>query len=188
MNEQQLATGKKVYSYQDYACLPDGVLYQLIGSDLIMIPTPSPLHQRIVKRVVVHLHSFVEEDEETLGEVFIAPLDVFFSDDEVFQPDVFFVARERADIVNDKKIKAAPDLVVEVLSPATAYYDLKHKKRVYAQFGVKEYWVVDPLESDIEVLENRDGVFMPVSGARGEGEACSALLPGFALDVAALFA
>jgi len=49
--------------------------------------------------------------------------------------------------------------LMEILSPSTAYYDLKPKSHVYEQYGVKEYWIVDPIEMSIEIFENKEGSF-----------------------------
>jgi Uma2 family endonuclease len=77
-----------------------------------------------------------------------------------------FISNERLDIIKEKNIKGAPDLVMEVLSPGTAYYDLRHKKEVYAEHGVREYWIVDPMERSIEVYANRDGGFEQIAFAK----------------------
>ncbi len=67
------------------------------------------------------------------------------------QPDIFFISRERLNIIGEKNIQGAPDLVIEILSESTAYRDLVKKKKIYASFGVKEYWIVDPEEKTVEI-------------------------------------
>jgi len=175
---------KEVYTYDDYAKLPEGAPYQLIGGKLIMTPSPTAYHQYISARIVKRLIDFVEE--KGLGVVLHAPLDVYLEEKETYQPDIIYISRERSEII-EERIKGAPDLVVEILSPSTAYYDLRRKARVYARHGIKEYWVVDPLEESIEIYTNRDGSFELVRKAEGEGTAGSILLEGFAVELKDIF-
>ncbi|WP_457566616.1 Uma2 family endonuclease [Caldithrix abyssi] len=92
--------------------------------------------------------------------IFHAPLAVDLSEKNVLQPDIIFIAKERQEIVTDKNISGAPDLVVEILSPSTAYYDLFDKKELYEQFGVKEYWIVDPMRQWIEIYNLQGNKFV----------------------------
>lgn len=147
MAEAVLEKTKKQYTYEDYEKLPEGAPYQLIGGELIMTPSPVPYHQIILRRIGFELVKFVEE--RRLGEVIYAPMDVYLSKTETYQPDIIFISNERLNIIGEKKIEAAPDLVMEILLESTAYYDLRHKKRVYESSGVKEYWIIDPMEKSM---------------------------------------
>jgi Uma2 family endonuclease len=148
-------TGKKKFTYADYAKLPEGAPYQLIGGELVKSPAPTVLHQEINVTLFQKLFQFQRQGK---GKAFFAPLDVYLSDTETYQPDLMFITNDRLEIIKEKNIRGAPDLVMEVLSPGTAYYDLRHKKDVYAEHGVREYWIVDPMERSIEVYENRDEI------------------------------
>ena len=176
---------KERYTYADYAALPEGAPYELIDGELVMSAAPNIQHQRITGRLFRLFSSFVEERD--LGEVFVSPVDVYLGEENTPQPDVAYVATERLGIVGAQKIEGGPDLVVEVLSPSTAYYDLKKKKHLYAGCGVKEYWIVDPLEESVEVFQNAGGRFDLHQRAEDKGRAGSALLEGFAVDLADLF-
>jgi Uma2 family endonuclease len=72
--------------------------------------------------------------------------------------------------------------VVEILSPRTAYYDLKKKFKVYERHGVGEYWIVDPEDRSIAIYENREGKFMLAREVAGKGEVESKILLGFHLE------
>ncbi|HDD05196.1 MAG TPA: Uma2 family endonuclease [Candidatus Aenigmarchaeota archaeon] len=133
---------KKRYTYEDYAKLPEGAPYQLIGGELVMVPSPTPYHQRVSRKLVFLLTEYVEKND--LGEVFYSPIDVYFDEEDVFQPDIVFISKARLDIIGEIKIEGPPDLIIEILSPSTAYYDLGRKYEVYERSGVKEYWVVHP--------------------------------------------
>ncbi len=178
---------KQLYTYEDYARLPEGAPYQLIGGELVMTPSPIPYHQRISKRIEFLIYEFAEK-KKGLGEVLDAPVDVYFEEKETFQPDILFILKDRLNIVGEKKIEAAPDLIVEILSPSTAYYDLRHKKDVYARHCVKEYWIVDPIEKSIEIYENKEGEFiLIIKAGNGKGKVSSKLLDGLTVDIEEIF-
>jgi Uma2 family endonuclease len=185
MTTVALQKTKKQYTYEDYAKLPEGAPYQLIGGELVMTPSPVPYHQIILRRIGFELVKFVEERK--YGEVIYAPMDVYLSETETYQPDIIFISNERVNIIGDKKIEAAPDLVIEILSESTAYYDLKHKKRVYEKSGVKEYWIVDPMEKSIEVYENTETGFKLFSNAIQTGKISSKLLEGLEIELEKVF-
>lgn len=176
---------KDTYTYADYALLPEGSPYQLIGGKLVITPAPSPRHQAVSMRLIKKLLSFLAAND--CGVIYHAPIDVYFSEHETYQPDLLFISRERMDIIGPDKINGAPDLVIEILSPHTAYYDLRKKARVYARTGVKEYWVVDPEEQSIEVYAGSEGKFTLVDQAEGEGKIHSRLLEGLEVEVGEVF-
>ncbi len=121
------------------------------------------------------------------GTVLPAPVEVRFSETDILHPDLLFIAKERHAIIGEAGLEGAPDLVVEVLAPATAYYDLKQKKRIYEAGGVKEYWLVDPMERSIEVYLNGSGQFALTSRAEAGGAVTSKLLGGFTIELKAIF-
>jgi Uma2 family endonuclease len=85
-----------------------------------------------------------------LGEVFIARMDVVLSDTDVVEPALLFIASEHTSIT-DKHIMGVPDLVVEILSEGSRKTDEIIKRRLYEQFGVKEYWIIDPELESVKV-------------------------------------
>jgi Uma2 family endonuclease len=142
------------WTYDEFARLPDdGNRYEVIGGELYVSPAPAPIHQKAAMRIGAALETFLAAHE--LGEVF-GPLDVLFDEGDYLQPDLVFVRRDRLDRVTDRGAEAAPDLVVEVLSPQTALRDRGIKRERYAHFGVAEYWVVDPRRRQIEVYRLRE--------------------------------
>jgi Uma2 family endonuclease len=169
----------------DFQALPEGPPYhELISGQLVEMPSPTPTHQRIVFQLARRMADFAEEHD--LGEVFVVPLDTHLTDEDAYQPDVLFISRERAGIV-EERIEGAPDLVVEVLSPSTGYYDLTAKRRVYAETGAREYWIVDPMEETVEVLTRTEaGDFESRGALPKDGEAASQVLDGFTTRLADL--
>ena len=140
---------KKKSTYEDYLKTPEDERYELIEGKLLMTPSPIPTHQRISRKIEFILEKFVTEND--LGEIFYAPCDVYLNTENVVQPDILFISKERLNIIGEKNIQGAPDLVIEIISENSAYRDLVQKKRLYATFGVKEYWSVIPGEELIEI-------------------------------------
>lgn len=176
---------KKHYTYQDYAKLLEGSPYQLIGGDLVMVPAPTPYHQRISRNIELLLIQNVMKND--LGEVLHSPIDVYFSEQDTFQPDIILVLKGRLNIIGETKIEGAPDLIIEILSPSSAYYDLGSKYKVYEKAGVKEYWLIHPDRKAIEVFENKEGKFELIQAVDEIGVVRSELLEGFEVDLAKVF-
>lgn len=183
---QIAATTEKMYTYEDYRKLPEGAPYQLIGGRMIMTPAPSTYHQIISMKLEVKLAVFVMEKD--LGLVLDAPIDVYLEETETYQPDIIFIARDRLAIIEPDKINGAPDLVVEILSPGTAYYDLRKKFKIYEKNCVKEYWIVDPEEKSIEIYLLQEGKFTPGPRAEKQGHVHSTVVEGFTVAVENIFA
>lgn len=170
----------------DFEALEEGTLVQLINGELIMSPAPRRIHQRIILEVGSYLNRFVKSRK--LGEVNIAPFDVYLTETEAYQPDILYVSNERFSILNEHGAEGAPDLVVEVLSPSTGYYDLRHKKRIYEQTGVREYWILDPFERTVEVFVREDDAFVQQHMVRANGTVTSSVLDGFEIELEVFFA
>lgn len=176
---------KERYTYADYQQLPEGAPYELIRGHLVMSPSPTPHHQLVQSNLFYELSRFTREQNG--GRVLSAPLDVRFSDTEVLQPDLVYVAQSRLDIIGEQNIDGAPDLIAEILSPSTAHKDLTTKKRLYEVHGVAEYWTVDPDQQAVEIFENTDDGFVQHLRVVETGTVTSALLNDFTLDLADLF-
>lgn len=139
------------FTYEDYKNLPDSEVkrYELLDGDLVMTPSPTWRHQDILLKLLVRLEAFVTN--RNLGRVACAPLDVILGDD-VVQPDILFISREKADIIQEVEVQGAPDLIIEILSASTAQRDRTYKRTLYARHGVREYWLVDPDAQSVEIL------------------------------------
>lgn len=169
---------KEAYTYEDYASLPEGAPYQLIGGQLIMTPSPMPYHQEVLRKLGFKILFFMEQTGKQ-GHLYYAPLDVYFSDSEVYQPDILYIQKEREGIIGETKVEGSPDVIMEILSPSTAYYDLRNKFKTYEKYGVSEYWIVDPGQRRIEIYENQGQKFVLYMEAEGEGSVSSKVIEGF---------
>ncbi|MEM1095936.1 MAG: Uma2 family endonuclease [Bacteroidota bacterium] len=181
-----LTLGQPTHTIADYEALEEGASYQLIDGLLVEWPTPTYLHQKVLWRLGTRMRSFATR--HGLGDVVGLPTDVVLTDTQVLQPDVLFVSNERADIITGMNVQGAPDLVVEVLSPATGYYDLTKKRRVYEQAGVREYWLVDPIERTVTILTAGDGRYTEHQRLVEGGVATSVVLDRFEITLDDLFA
>ena len=170
----------------DYFALPDTNRFvELSEGELVMPPHPTHTHQLIVLELATAMRAFVQQKD--LGVVQIAPLPVRLWPGKIREPDILFVAREHADRIGEQ-VYGPPDLVVEVLSPATQRTDRQEKATEYAQAGVREYWIVDPEAKTVEVFGLREACYR-LQGKWSEGEtAQSELLEGFQIGVREIFA
>ena len=135
--------------YEDFAQLPDdGKRYEVLDGELCVTPSPSPVHQRLSKRLQRRLEDYFEA--RGLGEVFDAPLDVILARHDIVEPDLIIVGNPAQ--ISARGIEGAPLLMVEILSPSTRSRDRGVKMRRYAELGVAHYWIVDPDAATIECL------------------------------------
>ncbi len=170
--------------YEDYARLPDdGKRYEVMDGELYVTPSPSPLHQRLSKRLQRQLEDYFEA--RGLGEVFNAPLDVILGRHDIVEPDLLVVGDPAQ--ISTRGIEGAPRLVIEVLSPSTRSRDRGLKMRRYAERGVAHYWIVDPEARTIECLRLEAGAHRIIVQASAPDALRHPDWPDLALDLAALW-
>ena len=172
------------FTYRDYLLLPEQDNRELIEGDFHMVPSPSFRHQNILANLGTILRDFVIKNR--LGVVVWAPMDVVLSDLNVVQPDILYISNERREIITENNISGAPDLVVEILSPSTASRDRELKLGLYARFGVREYWIVDPDENSVQVMELGSEGYTTIK-TYDSGEVESSALPGFRIAIEEIF-
>ena len=173
-------------TYEDYRNAPGDDRCELLDGDLVMVAAPNLKHQKVQRRLGQRLSQFIEEHD--LGEFFYAPCDVVLSDTDVVQPDLLFVSREREHLLSGgENVQGAPDLVVEILSPATAERDRGYKRELYGKHGVGEYWLVDPIAETVTVHRQRAGVLTAARTFTREETLRSSLLPGLELRLEDVF-
>jgi len=174
------------FTYKDYKSLPESETnrYELIEGELIMVPSPNIYHQRISRKLEFLLEDFVRKNK--LGEVFYAPLDVHLGEN-VIQPDILFIFREHSYAITREEIKGAPDLVIEILSPSTTERDKTCKRTLYARYGAREYWIVDPAEETIEVLTFKKEGYETFSVYKKIDTLTSPLLPELRIKLTEIF-
>lgn len=169
------------YTYADLANFPaDHLRREILDGELIVSPAPVVRHQQVVSNILFHLETY---RRNVGGRAFAAPLDVFFADDNVVEPDVFFIRVDHPERVQEKFIKDAPDLVVEVSSPSTQRRELVRKRELYQRFGVPEYWYIDLEAERIEVYVLTEGDYRAPRLLYPGEQVCSEQLVGFIMPV-----
>jgi Uma2 family endonuclease len=145
----------------DLEAMPDdGHRYELVDGVLLVSPSPRPLHQRAILRLILALQAHCSAEWEVLP----APVDVVLDDDTVLIPDVI-VAHQ--DDFTEHNLPVPPLLAVEVLSPSTRRFDLELKRCLLESFGCRNYWVVDTELPSLRCWSLRDGGYTEVATARG---------------------
>ena len=174
------------FTYEDYLTTPEDERYELLDGDLMMVVAPNLRHQRVLLELARRLTRFIED--RGLGELFIAPCDVYLSETNVVQPDLLFVSRAREHLLRDgQKVQGAPGLVIEILSPSSAETDRGTKRHLYGAHGVAEYWLVDPIAETISIHRQRGGV-LPGTNTFSRGQTLrSPLLVGLELHLDDIF-
>jgi Uma2 family endonuclease len=177
-------------TYDDFLLFPDdGKRHELIDGEHYVTPSPNIRHQTILGNLYFLMRAWLEQ--HPVGRVFMAPLDVVFTQFDVVEPDLLFVSRHRAaDILTANHVTGAPDVVVEIGSPSTRKRDETIKRRLYERSGVSEYWIVDPDLDVVRVYRNRDGRFdRPVELRADAGDVLtSPHLDGLEMPVGRIFA
>src|SRR5690606_337777 len=125
-----------------YDALPEGTLAQLVEGQLVMSPAPTYGHQSLLNKINYLLLQFVEANNT--GEVIIAPFDVHIDKEIICKTENRFIKKEQLSHIQKDGMYDAPLLVIELLAPVTARYDLNQKKVAYERSGVQEYWIVNP--------------------------------------------
>ena len=172
------------YSYADYKSLPDDQRCELLDGELIKMPSPSSRHQDVLRNLLVRLDGLVSD--RALGEVYPAPLDVVLGED-VVQPDLLFISKDRLGIVGKEEVQSAPDLVIEILSSSTAARDKGYKRILYARHGVQEYWLADPPNGTIEILLPKPEGFEGYRVFKKDQSLHSPFLAGFEIPLHEVF-
>ena len=163
----------------DWEQLPDdGRRYEIIAGVLYVSTAPSPSHQWIVQEIYTTLREQVVVPGA--GFVFLAPVGLFMPGVDPVQPDILVLRAEDRDMIGPRRIAGVPALLVEVLSPSNADYDLVVKRAAYARAGVPEYWIARPLARDVLVHsepEPATGQYLRVERVPPDGTLISPTLP-----------
>jgi Uma2 family endonuclease len=170
-----------LHTYGDYRCWPEDQRYELIdGMAYAMAPAPTRQHQRLVAELFRVVADALEGSD---CEVNLAPFDVRLPDGDeaddaivtVVQPDISVVCD--ASKLDDKGCRGAPDWIIEVLSPASAGHDQVRKLALYERHGVKEYWLVHPVDRVVTIYRLEGGAYARPAVSELEGRsACRACL------------
>ncbi|MBN8620566.1 MAG: Uma2 family endonuclease [Anaerolineae bacterium] len=172
----------------DYYQLPEYAahdLIQLIEGEVVIAVPPIPKHQSAVAETLFLLMTC----SRTLGgKAYSAPIEVYLDEFNIYQPDVLYIAPQSRCIVEEKRLVGPPDLVVEVLSPSTAKLDREKKFRAYQKHGVREYWIIDPVNAYLEVWVLQNEIFTKLGTFTPDDTFESPVLNQYQVTLSAIFA
>lgn len=149
---------EKIYTIDDIYALPDGQRAELIDGCIYNMAPPVRIHQKLITELVSALHQHIRNSSGDC-EVYPAPFAVFLNADDknYVEPDISVICDKRK--LTDKGCAGAPDLIMEVVSPATQHMDYGIKLFKYRTAGVREYWIINPATCIVNVydFENEAG-------------------------------
>ncbi len=185
---QQLRIVEPLITVYDLEATPDdGNIYELFEGELSVAKAPSLKHQEIITNFAAILRTYLWQNP--IGRVWITP-GVIFDEYNSAIPDLVFVAKDRIDqIAAGIHIVGAPDLAIEIMSPGSENVrrDQVVKRQTYARFGIKEYWIVEPIVEVIEICRLQENVLASVGVFRNDDEINSPLLPDLSFTVKDVF-
>lgn len=179
------------YSYASYLNWKFKERVELFKGKVLQMSAPSVNHQRLLGFIQGEIYQYLKNQS---CEVFAAPFDVRFLDESKSNSEVFTVLQPDVCVICDstkldkRGCIGAPDIVVEILSPSTQKKDLEYKFDIYEEYGVREYWVVDPEKrSFLKYVLNSEGKFIMGIPYDGGAHFISDILPGFKINVDEFF-
>ncbi len=174
------------FTYSDLLTVPEDTnRYEIFEGEFIVTPSPIRKHQAVARNITYLLEDNIRKTKT--GELYYAPLDVYFDEGTVMKPDIIFVSNERKHIIEGKRIVGGPDLLVEILSDSTEERDRGYKFRRYSREGVREYWIVDPEKQFVEIYENTETGYRLTDKYTGNDEIKSLIFPGLRCKAADIF-
>jgi Uma2 family endonuclease len=176
------------FTSKDLDAMPriEGVRYEIIDGELYVSAAPSIRHQHA--SVVLTTLLFTHARTHRLGRIFSAPTDVLLANTSIVQPDILYISRARRAIITPANIQGAPDLVIEIISPASTRTDKETKRDLYARYGVAAYWLLDPIEEWMQGYAlGDDGRYVLAATARGSETFAAPPFPDLTIQLAALW-
>ncbi len=173
----------RLMTAKGYYATPETVLPAELAFGVLHVrDAPTARHQSAVLRMVQALDRHVTE--RRLGQAWVAPLDVVLDEAKalIVQPDVLFISNERSDIVRER-VYGAPDLVIEILSPNPRVGSTAEHLRWFAEYGVRECWLVHQDQQRLSVTEFRERLPVPARIFGADEAIRSSVLPEFDLSL-----
>ena len=174
-------------SVEEFLELPDTYdkrKMELDEGELYIMPRPRIRHQVLQGELIWHFKGYFNRFDEPPGEVFHDVIVALSLESRIlFSPDLVIIMEGGEAVVTDRMVEGAPDIVIEILS-SDRNRDLVRKRRVYAEAGVTEYWILDPRQDTVTLLELRDGEYVERASLTADDTLTTPLLPGLAIPLA----
>lgn len=151
-------TQKRLYTEEDYYNSPEDIRMELIDGQIYYQAAPSRIHQEILMELSTTIRDYIRTKKGSC-KVYPAPFAVNLStnsEKSIVEPDISVICDHSK--LTDRGCSGAPDWIIEIVSPSNPGHDFIHKLNLYAKFGVREYWIVDPRNQNVLVyyLEQKD--------------------------------
>lgn len=177
-----MALPQKIYTEEDYYNLPEDVRAELIDGQIYYQAAPNRIHQRILGDLYAAIYTYIKANSGPC-EVYPAPFAVKLSADRknIVEPDISVICDKNK--LTDKGCTGAPDWIIEIVSPGNFRHDYIRKLNLYADAGVREYWIIDPGKKKVIVwnFETDDSTEFSFSDSVKAG-----IYPDFSIDFAGL--
>lgn len=147
------------YTEEDYYNLPENIRAELIGGKIYDMAAPSREHQEILGNLYYTIRTYIDSQKGSC-KVYPVPFAVKLSENDnrtVVEPDISVICDPRK--LTDRGCTGAPDWIIEIISPSTAGRDYIQKLNLYANAGVREYWIVNPIRQSIYVYHLEETQF-----------------------------
>ena len=154
---------EQVYTTDDIYALPDGERAELIDGQIYMMGTPSRIHQKLVGQLSRIIGNYIESNHGSC-EIYPAPFAVFIKKDDknYVEPDISVICDKSK--LSDRGCEGAPDFIIEIVSPSSRRMDYYKKCTLYAESGVREYWIIDPDQRLVLVYDFSAAIYPVIYG------------------------
>ena len=160
---------------------------ELDGGELYIMPRPRRIHQFWHGQLFWHIENYIRTSDEPPAEVFVDfVVGLSLENRTLLEPDLCVVLRERLESVGDRMVEGAPDIAVEILS-SDRRRDLVRKRQLYAEAGVSEYWIFDPVNDAATLLDLHGDEYVERAVLGADGVVTTVLLPGLEIPLADVF-
>ena len=163
----------------------DGGVWELADGAVFEMAPPSYDHQNLIDFLVRMINNFLDTTNPLIG-VAVSSIGVVLSESTAPTPDMVYVRSEMAHLIQGSFVEGLPDLVVEVMSQDHRR-DLVMKRGWYAEAGIPEYWIIDPVNDTITILELSDGEYVERAVLGRDDTLTTPMISGFALALERLF-
>lgn len=163
-------------------------LMEYVDGIVLMSPSPSTKHQRVSSSLHAKLFQFLEGGD---CEVFAAPYGIHLyrddlDDKKIFIPDLSVIYDKKG--IEENGYIGVPTLIIEILSPSNQGHDLVTKMDAYMKYGVKEYWIINPMLDAVQIYQlNEKGLYQQIEVVKDKGIAKSNILEGFQVELETVF-
>lgn len=144
---------------------PDNKIWELRYGELIIHSPVYIVHQQLLGFLMLLMGSYVNSKE--IGTILTEPFCIRFEKDLIYEPDITFISKKNPGKVEKIFFDGVPNLIVEIVSPSMILHDRRTKFVDYERFGVKEYWILDPVKKKYNFYRNMRKKFKEILPEEG---------------------